>query len=118
MGKVLIIEDMQEIREMLAVFLSKKGFTALSAALGEEGVSLTRQHKPDIVLIDIRLPDLNGIEVLKKIREFDKDIKIVMLSGLTTEDLEAEARQAGASGFLSKALGIEEISKVISDMIG
>jgi two-component system response regulator (stage 0 sporulation protein F) len=117
MPKVLIVEDLQDVRSLLAIFLSKKGLAVIQAKSGEEGIDLVKQHKPDLVLLDAKLPGLDGIGVLKKIKEFDKNIKVIMLSGLSTEELKQEARMAGASDFLSKSLGIEEIVKAVSGML-
>ena len=116
MAKILIIEDLQEVRDLLSIFLSKKGFEVLSASSGKEGIDLTRGVSPDLVLLDVNMPDLDGIEVLKKIRDFDKKIKVVMLSGLDTAELEEKARLAGATAFLSKSQGIEAIAKKVSEL--
>jgi DNA-binding NarL/FixJ family response regulator len=97
--------------------LSKKGFTVLEAKSGKEGLDLVRQLAPDLVLLDVRLPDLSGIDVLKKIRELNKNTKIVMLSALDDEGLIEQALKAGASSFLSKTLDIEEIIEAVSQML-
>lgn len=117
MAKVLIIEDDQEVRELLDIFLSKNGFIVIPTSGGKGGIDLARQHHPDLVLLDANLPDLDGIDVLKEIRNFDKSAKVVMLSGLNTEELEEEALRAGASCVLSKSVGIEEIVREVTDMV-
>ncbi len=117
MAKVLIIEDDKEVRELLDIFLTKKGFEVLSTPSGKEGIGLVKRSRPDLVIVDARLPNLNGIEVLREIRGFEKKTKIVMVSGLDTGELEEEARQAGASAFLPKNLGIDAIVNTITDML-
>ena len=117
MAKIAIIDDQEEVREVLDLFLSKKGFVVIQAKNGREGIDLVRQHKPDLVLLDSKMPDIDGMEVLKKIREFDKGVTVVMLSGSDSEELEVRAREAGASGCLSKALDMEKIVKAVCDMV-
>ncbi len=117
MAKIAIIDDLAEVREVLHLFLSKKGFTVIQAKNGSEGIDLVRQHKPDLVLLDSKMPDIDGIEVLAKIREFDKGVKVVILSGSDSEDLEVRAREAGAAGCLSKTLDMEKIVKAVCDMV-
>ncbi len=115
--KILIVEDVQEVRELLGIALSKSGFDILQAESGKEGVELARQGKPDLILLDAMMYDLGGIEVIKKIKEFDRGVKIIMLSGLDSEELKEEAHTAGALNFLCKSLGVEAIVKEITDIL-
>jgi len=107
--KILIIEDLEDIRQLFELFLKKKGLETVSAANGIEGIEAAKNEKPDLALIDIRLPDINGFEVLRQIRDFNKTVKIFMLSGLYTEEQEQEALSAGATGFINKSEGIGAI---------
>ena len=116
--KILVIEDLEDIRQLFSLFLKKKGLEALSAANGREGVEAAKKEKPDLALVDVRLPDMNGFDVLREIREFDKTMKIFMLSGLYTEEQEKEGEAAGATGFINKNVGIgaivDEVVKSLS----
>jgi len=113
-AKILIIDDLERVRELYAIFLSKKGFTILEAKNGKEGLDLVRRHAPALVLLDVMLPDLSGMEVLHKIREMNNDTKVIMLSGLEDDDLKEEACLAGATDFLSKTLDVVEIVEAVS----
>lgn len=108
-AKILIIEDLDDIRQLFELFLKKKGLETVSASNGIQGVEAAKNEKPDLALIDIRLPDINGVEVLHQIRDFDKTVKIFMLSGLYTEEQEQEVLSAGATGFINKSEGIGAI---------
>ena len=107
--KILVIEDLREIRELFEIFLKKRDLVPITAANGVEGIDLVKKEKPNLILIDIRLPDLNGIEVLRRIRVFEKTVKIFMLSGLYTPEQEKEVLNAGATGFINKSEGISAI---------
>lgn len=115
--KILVIEDQARIRELLEIFLAKKGYAVSLAGNAEEGIEAAKNKSPDLVLIDRSLPDGDGLEVLKKIREFDKRAKIFMLSGLCTEEAADEAGTLGASGYLDKNAGMEAILKAVSDAL-
>lgn len=112
-SKVLVIEDQERVRELFEIFLTKKGLNVVSCGHGIEGVNLARAQKPSIIMIDVKLPDIDGIEVLTRIREFDKESKIFVLSGLYTEEVEKEAMAAGATAFLSKSSGIDVIVNAV-----
>jgi DNA-binding response OmpR family regulator len=114
MAKILIIDDTQDVSELLSIFLGKRGFQVFRAETGNKGISAFTEFKPDIVLLDMRLPDSGGIDVLKSIKQLDKLARVFMLSGLSSEDLEEEAALAGALGFLDKSRGIEEIVDRVS----
>jgi len=115
--KILIVDDDLRIREMLYNLLSKKGYKVLTAPSGEEALNMTRQEKPDLVLLDIKMPKMDGIETLRKIRDFDSGIKIVMLTGMDSIELERQARSAGASGFLRKELDLVLIVKAVDEIL-
>lgn len=112
--KILIIEDEESVYELLALLLGKKGCSVKGARTGGDGVKLAQSEKPDVVLIDAHLPDLDGMDILRRIRSFDDTAKIYLYSGLYSEELEEEAVAAGASGFIDKSLSVESIVSVIA----
>lgn len=115
--KILVIEDFPRVREVLEIFLAKAGHSVFVASNGKDGIELAQREKPDLILIDFKLQDLDGMEVLRRLRAFDKEAKIFIISGLYAEDLEKEALDNGATGFLSKSLGIEAIVKAACDAL-
>ena len=117
MPKILIVDDSQDIRLLLEIFFKKKDCLVVLAQDGQTGIVLAKEEKPDCVLLDMKLPDLNGREILRQIREFDKNVKIFYLSGLYTEELEKEALLDGATGFLSKGCGLDTIVKAVCDVL-
>ncbi|HAJ56797.1 MAG TPA: hypothetical protein DCL35_03380 [Candidatus Omnitrophica bacterium] len=116
--KVLIIEDEKSVYELLVLFLEKKGCSVVGAGTAVSGIMLAQKEKPAVILIDAHLPDSEGLDVLRRIRSFDKEAKVFLYSGLYNQDLEEEAVSAGASGFIDKASSIESIINVIVSAIG
>lgn len=114
--KILVVDDELGVRELLYDALTKQGYKSITATSGEEAIELIGTQRPDLVLLDFKMPDMNGVEILKKIRSFDSKTKIVMLTGMGTEELERESRLQGASGFLRKNLGIDVIVKAIGEI--
>lgn len=99
--KILVVDDELSVRELLYDALTKAGYRVISTHNGKEAIELARTQKPHLVLLDFKLSDTDGIEVFKNISGFDRKTRVVMLTGLGTEELERQARLAGAAGFLS-----------------
>ena len=116
--KILIIDDELEVRNLFYDIFTKEGYEVVTIAGGEESIKAVKKEKPDLVLLDFNMPNINGIEILKEIRKEDTKTKIVMLTAVGSEDLEKEARLLGASGFLRKSLGIEVIVKSVNNIFG
>src|SRR5947207_1330180 len=108
-GSVLIIDDEAEIRESLQTLLEFEGYEVEAAASGEEGLARLGEHPFDLVLLDLALPDRNGIELLPEIRAFDLQIAIIMITAYGTVEDAVRAIQAGAANFLQKPWDNEKL---------
>lgn len=115
MIRVLIIEDHDIVREGMEYLLSqKKGFTVVGSALtGKEGIKFAREKAPDVIVLDFQLPDINGLEIIHKLVQYDSKIKILILTAQSSEELAIQLLEAGAAGFLSKSCGYSELTKAI-----
>ncbi len=102
MLEMLVVDDEPRICECLAEFFSAKGFHVSSAATGEQAVDDLLAMAFDVVLIDIRLPGIGGIEVLKRARELCPHAKAFMISAWDHDELRTEARAYGACGYIAK----------------
>ena len=80
MGKILIVDDERSILESLEMFLGEKGHSVYTASSGQEGLDVLHQEKPDVVILDIRLPDLNGLDVLDRSQADGCTAKIIMMT--------------------------------------
>ncbi len=102
MSKILIIDDEKPIRNTLRDILQYEKYEVIEAADGAEGIRLALEHKPDLVLCDIKMAKMDGLEVLSKIQEMDPDIPVVMISGHGTIETAVEAIKSGAYDYISK----------------
>jgi UDP-3-O-[3-hydroxymyristoyl] N-acetylglucosamine deacetylase len=118
MSKILIIDDEKDILNTLSSILEDEGFAVYKAMDGKEGIDLFEREKPDIVLLDVWMPELDGIQVLKKIKKKNKDAIVIVISGHGTISTAVEAVKVGAYDFLEKPLSIEKVLEVISRGLG
>ena len=113
MKSVLVIDDDPLIRKTLSSYLSKKGFEALAAEDGEEGIQKYEEHIPDLVILDIRLPDVDGLEVLGRIREKNSKASIIIMTAYDDMKTTIEAIKLGAFEYLVKPLDYVELDLTI-----
>lgn len=113
MKSVLVIDDDPLIRKTLSSYLSKKGFEAVVAEDGEEGIQKYEEHIPDLVILDIRLPDVDGLEVLGRIREKNPNASIIIMTAYDDMKTTIEAIKSGAFEYLVKPLDYVELDLTI-----
>ncbi|MCG7852250.1 MAG: sigma-54 dependent transcriptional regulator [Methanosarcinaceae archaeon] len=112
--KILVIDDQNAILESLSMFFSEKGLETLTAEYGKEGLEKVQAEQPDIVILDIRLPDINGIEVLKKIRSINDQIFVIMITAFHDMETTIEAMKYGAYDYIHKPINIDELDVSIN----
>ena len=117
LGRILVVDDDPGMRMTLETFLNKKGFHVKVVADGEQALQEIRAQKTKIVICDERMPGMDGLMVLKKIKEFDKLINVVMLTAVGDEDVIREATVSGACGFLTKPCDLQEVEKLILSLL-
>lgn len=120
MIKILIVDDHAVVRSGIRQFLSETDDVAViaEASNGEEGLALALKGGFDVVVLDVTLPDMNGLEVLKRIRRKNPDLPVLMFSMLAEADFAIPALGAGASGYLSKDSAPEQILSAIRTVAG
>lgn len=111
MKRVLIIEDNEDNMELITFILEKHGFSTLKAASGREGIDMALREKPDLVLLDIQLPDMNGFEVLRSIRfsETDGDLPIIAVTSYAMSGDRERLLAAGCNGYIEKPINPDTI---------
>ena len=117
MRKILVIDDEQNIRKMLTRVLSPEGFIVKEADNGFKALKRLQEENYSLVLLDLKMPGLNGIETLKKIRENDLNLPIIMMSAYGSIPEAVEAMKLGASDYLIKPFDIEELKIIIKRAI-
>ena len=116
-SRILVIDDEQEIRESLKRNLEYDGYECLTAPSGQAGLALIEQGEPDLVFLDIKMPGMDGLEVLRRIRETDESLPVVMISGHGDVSTAVEATKLGAFDFLEKPLGSKHITVTIRNAL-
>ncbi len=106
--KILLIEDEREIRRFLRVSLGSHGYQLVEAAAGKEGIMQAASQQPDLIILDLGLPDIDGMEVIRQIREWSR-IPIVILSARGQEREKVTALDAGADDYLTKPFSVGEL---------
>lgn len=102
--KVLFIDDDEGIRKVISIALEDAGYNMLTAADGQKGIELCRKHSPHIIITDIRMPGMDGIEVLKSIKQTDPDKEVIVTTGFGEIDYAIQALQLDASDFITKPI--------------
>lgn len=105
---ILVIDDELQIQRAIRTILTEKGFKVTTASKGEEGLTLAATHEPDIVILDLGLPDMDGVQVCSRLREWTQ-CPIIILSVRDSERDKVAALDAGADDYLTKPFGIEEL---------
>ena len=106
-GRVLIVDDDAEIRALLEEFLDQHGYAVRSAATAESAFWALMHEVPDVVLLDISMPGLSGVEIIPAIRNVSRDVKIIMVSGSTDVELSKRALAYGAFDYVTKPVDTE-----------
>ncbi len=107
-GKVLVIEDEENLLEALKYNLEREGYTALTASDGERGLGMAREHKPDLVILDIMLPQIDGLEVCRILRR-ENDTPIIMLTAKGEEVDRVVGLEIGADDYVTKPFSMREL---------
>lgn len=106
--KILLVEDEQQIRRFLRVTLSSNGYKLIEAAAGQEGLMLAATEKPDVIILDLGLPDMDGLDFTKQLREWCP-VPVIVLSARGQEGDKISALDAGADDYLTKPFGTGEL---------
>ncbi|HEX9248968.1 MAG TPA: response regulator, partial [Gemmatimonadaceae bacterium] len=110
-ARILLVDDKLQNRELLEIMLRPEGFVLLTAASGEEALVMVAEAPPDLILLDVMMPGMNGYEVVGKIKRdpVTKNIAIIMLTALDDRDARMLGLNAGAEDFLSKPVDRSEL---------
>lgn len=113
---ILIAED-EESNFLLLKTILKRHCNILHAKTGKELLEIYKEQHADLILMDIKMPEMNGIDALKEIRKFDTEIPVIMQSAYAFENDMESARQAGSNGFITKPINIKELKATLSSFL-
>ena len=116
-GKVLIVDDASDTLDIIQKLLSFEGYDVILASTGEEGVKKVEEEKPEVVLMDINLPGIDGTEALKRIREMNPIQSVIMLTAYATVDNAIRALKEGATDFIKKPFENEHLIHIVNQSL-
>ncbi|NMM55078.1 response regulator [Paenibacillus aquistagni] len=112
--KVLIVDDQNGIRVLLMEVFSGEGYEAYQASNGKEALELVQQVTPDIVLLDMKIPGMDGLEILKQIKQMKPDMNVIMMTAYGELDMIKEATDLGALMHFTKPFDIDEMRVAVN----
>ena len=113
MAKILVVDDEHDVCDFVKTFFEERSYDVMAAYDGEEALRIAKSQKPDIILLDIRMKKMDGIETLKKLRDFDKNVNVIMVTAVADRDKIDIASKFGAKGYITKPLVLEELESAV-----
>lgn len=117
MSKLLIVDDEIDIREFAKNFFKKRNINVLTASNGAEALEVIAQEHPDLVLLDIRMEEMTGVEVLRNLRAKNDATKVIMVTGVEDEVTINETQALGILGYIHKPLVLDELEKIVLEKL-
>lgn len=102
MAKILVIDDEQSIRSLLDTLLRRKGYDVVLADSGRKGLELFRREHPDVIVLDLKMPEMDGLTVLRQIHSLDPKKPVIILTGAGTAEAEQQVRALGVTEYVEK----------------
>jgi DNA-binding response OmpR family regulator len=105
-GRVLVVDDEVQAVDLLREFLSAKGYEVITASDGDEALRKVKEERPHLILLDILMPKMDGLEVLRRLREIDKEVGVIMITGVNEQEIARQAMALGAFDYIVKPLDL------------
>lgn len=119
MAKILIVDDAAFMRMMIKDILTKNGYEVVAEATnGVEAVELYKSHQPDLVTMDITMPEMDGIEAVKQIKAVNPAAKVIMCSAMGQQSMVMDAIKAGANDFIVKPFQADRVLEAVKKIVG
>jgi CheY-like chemotaxis protein len=113
MARVLVVDDEPDVAEALRLYLELKGYEARAVFNGPSAVQAAQTEPPQVILLDILMPGMNGLETLRRIREIDQQIRVIVVTAVAEEDLARRVLALGASDFITKPVDLRRLEASI-----
>lgn len=118
MAKILVVDDAAFMRMRCAKLLKEKGHEVLEAANGVQALQIYVECKPDVVLLDITMPEMDGIQTLRKLKEMDSGVRVAMVTAMGQQSMVIEALKSGASDFVVKPFDAGRVLAAVEKLAG
>ena len=106
MAKILVIDDEQGIRDLLDALLRRKGYAVILAESGQKGLQLFRRERPDVLVLDLKMPGMDGLTVLRQVRSLNPKQPVIILTGAGTPEIEQQVRALGVTEYVEKEFSL------------
>jgi two-component system response regulator PilR (NtrC family) len=113
LSRILVVDDEESIREFFQIMLKREGYEVFTASNGREGFEFLKKNQVDLIISDIQMPEMSGLELLSKIKEFDPEMIMVMITAFGSTEIAVEAMKRGAYDYVQKPFKIDEVKIVI-----
>lgn len=117
MEKILVVDDETNVRRVLASFLAKRGYEVLTASGGEEGILKARQRPLDLVLTDLSMPEIGGLEVVSVAKSIEPKPEVIVMTGHASVENAVQSMKLGACDFISKPFDLEDLDRLLSQVL-
>jgi len=117
MAKVLVIDDEQGIRSLLDTLLRRKGYDVVLAESGRKGLELFRRERPDVLVLDLKMPEMDGLTVLRQIRSLDPRMPVIILTGAGTAEAEQQVRALGVTEYVEKEFSLHLLGDALKRLL-
>jgi DNA-binding response OmpR family regulator len=117
MAKVLVIDDEQGIRDLLDTLLRRKGYDVVLAESGWKGLECFRRARPDVIVLDLKMPEMDGLTVLRQIRSLDPKTPVIILTGAGTAETEQRVRALGVSEYVEKEFSLHRLGDSLKRLL-
>ncbi len=118
MARVLVVDDETDVAEALRLYLELKGYEAHAVFSGASAIEAVQAEPPNVILLDILMPGMNGLEALRRIREIDPQIRVIVVTAVAEEDLARHVLALGASDFITKPVDLRRLEASIQSALG
>ncbi|GFR37214.1 sporulation initiation phosphotransferase F [Insulibacter thermoxylanivorax] len=115
--KLLIVDDQNGIRVLLMEVFNSEGYETFQASNGRLALEIVKDKQPDLVLLDMKIPGMDGLEILKQIRKIDTEIKVIMMTAYGELDMIKEAMELGALAHFTKPFDIDELRIAVNKLL-
>jgi CheY-like chemotaxis protein len=117
MAKILVIDDEQGIRDLLDTLLRRKGYDVVLAESGQKGLDLFRRERPDVVVLDLKMPGMDGLAVLQQVRSFNPKQPVIVLTGAGTPEIEQQVRALGVTEYVEKEFSLHLLGDSLNRLL-
>ena len=114
MKKLLIVDDQFGIRILLTEIFQKEGYRIFQASNGKKALEIVKKYKPDLVLLDIKIPGMDGIEILKRLMKIDPNMKVIIMTAYGELNMIQEAMDLGAITYFTKPFDIDDLREAVA----